>query len=292
MGGSSERIKDSSGDNKKHVFVIFFRARKRPVFSTLENYKSIKGYQMKKIILSTLPLLMIVISSLPNNSVQQANKLLIPTGDSGFVTKKDGLYFLLWHGLTETKDSFWNQIKKTDTIGKYYKVKESGNYFVCLMDFSRQYTFETHILLELTPSGKLIKSERFFHSNYACCWENYYEGFNKIGNYFSLKICGCGTDLCLGRLYVFKEILPQDQQQPIPSYSWVNYEGSSTVVNSTLEFKDDQLLMHYEEDSGRVDDSANFNIDSVKCVDVKFYFKNNKWITPDSAKFDGLDVWQ
>ncbi len=246
---------------------------------------------MKILILPFIALLLLAFSSRPDNITVAEGKTLIPSGDSGFVTKKEGLHFLLSHGLTDMKDSFWYLIKETDTIGKYYKVKESGNYFMCLVDYSRKYTFETHILLKFTPTGKLIKSERFFHNNYACCWDNYYEGFNKIDNYFSLKICGTGSGYCGSRLYIFKDLLPEDRQEAIPQNFLATNGEESQSLNSTMEFQGDQLLVHYELEIGKVDDSANFNIDSTNSFDVKFYFKNNKWITPDSAKFDGMMIW-
>lgn len=45
--------------------------------------------------------------------------------DSGYVTKEYGLPFLLANSLTDTLDSFWNQAKDNDTIGKYYNVKKN-----------------------------------------------------------------------------------------------------------------------------------------------------------------------
>ncbi|MCW3085172.1 MAG: hypothetical protein JWP12_2538 [Bacteroidetes bacterium] len=244
-----------------------------------------------KIIIFAIALLLITASSLPNNLAFAENNGLVLSGDSGFVIKKDGLRFLLSHALTDTKDSFWDQIKNTDTIGKYYKVKKSSNYFMCLIDYSSKYTFETHLLMELTPTGKLIKSQRFFHGHSACCWNNYYEGFNKTGNYFSLKTCGTGSGYCGSYLYIFKNILPQDQQKAIPESYWSTFGENAQSLNSILEFKGNQLVVHYELEIGKLDDSTNFNVDSTKRFDAKFYFKNNKWITPDSAKFDGLDVW-
>ncbi len=220
------------------------------------------------------------------------NSKLILSHDSGFVIKKNGLSFLLANALTDTTDSFWNQLKDSDTIGKYYKVRETNNYFYCTIDLTRKYTFETHLLIEINTIGDILKSERFFHGNYLCCWDNYYEGFKKYGDYFGIETCGTGSGYCASYLYLFKNILPQEKQNSIPQSYWssLGAGGLSQRFSSEMKFKKDKLVLYYKIEYGELDDSSNFNIKKTKTFDIEYLLKNNKWTTNDSSKFEGLDL--
>jgi len=231
------------------------------------------------------------------SSIEKEYFKLKLVNDSGFIQKKDGLLFLLSHGLTDTTDSHLDLMNDKDTIGKYYKVKQTGNFFYCLIGFSEG--FETHILFETKPDGTLLKSERFYHGNYSCCWDNYYEGFNKNGNYFSIKTCGTGSGYCGSHIYLFKNIIAQDQQNSIPEYYWASSVGGHDAetdgpichsLSSTIEFKLDYILMHYKLEKGVLGDSLDFRIRSTEKFDVKFIMKNGMWEATDSTKLNMLDM--
>lgn len=212
--------------------------------------------------------------------------------DSGFILKNTGYQYLLLNSLTDTSKN-WLLIKDSDTIGKYYRVGNSDTYFMCLIDYSEAFTFETHILIELNSDGKLIKSERFFHGNYPICWGNYYDGFNKYGDYFGIDICGTGSGYSADYLYLFKEISPQENQNSIPINYWSSFSIGSNLsesLSSTMEFIDDYLIMHYLLENGELDDNYEFTVKKSRTFDVKYIFKDKKWITNDSIKFDGLDI--
>lgn len=212
--------------------------------------------------------------------------------DSGFIIKNKGFHYLLSKSLTDTSQN-WLLIKDSDTIGKYYRVGNSDNYFMCLIDYSEKYTFETHILIELNSDGKLIKSERFFHGNYPICWENYYDGFNKYGDFFGIDICGTGSGYSADYLYLFKDILPQNDQNSIPINYWSSFSiggGLSESLNSTMEFKDNYLIIHYLLENGELDDNSEFIVIKSRAFDVKYIFNDQKWVTNDSIKFKGLQI--
>ncbi|RYD80371.1 MAG: hypothetical protein EOP53_08130 [Sphingobacteriales bacterium] len=166
-------------------------------------------------ILNLIAILSLMCSCQENNNSfrmdTRENQKLI-SGDSGFIKKADGLNLLISYKLTDTTNSFWRQIKDNDTIGKFYKIKETGNYYLCLLDVSSKNNWATHLILELNKNNEIIKTERFTHSNYHCCWKNDYEGFNKYGEYFGLKIFGTGSGYCATYLFLFKELLPQKSQ--------------------------------------------------------------------------------
>lgn len=213
---------------------------------------------------------------------------LIQAQDSGYFTKRKAIGFLLAAKLTDTLNSYWSQANDNDTIGKYYR-NASGNYFLCTVDLSKKYAFETHLLIETKPNGEVLRKERFFHGNYSCCWENYYEGFNQYGAYFGIKTCGTGSGYCASYLYLFKQIIAQKKQNSIPE-SYSSYFGIAEQLTSRMELKNEDLLMHYELEKGEINDSSEFEVNETKTFDVRFVFKNNKWTTTEKNKFDGLDL--
>jgi len=214
---------------------------------------------------------------------------MIQAKDSGYITKSSGIGFLQAAKLTDTLNSYWSQANDHDTIGKYYRNGRSNNYFLCVIDLSKKYTFETHLLIEARPNGKILKKERFNHGNYSCCWTNYYDGFNKYGEYFGLKTCGTGSGYCASYRYLFKEITAKERQNAIPESCWSSF-GITQNLTSKMELKNDTLVMHYKLEKGELNDSSDFNVNETKIFDVKFVFKNKKWITGEKKKFDGLDL--
>ncbi|MGK4568140.1 hypothetical protein [Flavobacterium sp. 3HN19-14] len=85
----------------------------------------------------------------------------IQAKDSGYIIKQKGIEFLLATNLIDTLNSNWNQAKEGDTIGKFYKNKLTNSYFLCTIDLSKKYSFETHLLVEIKPNGKILKKKDF-----------------------------------------------------------------------------------------------------------------------------------
>lgn len=226
----------------------------------------------------------------PDNNQSISDKLIL-SSDSGFVTKKMGLSFLLSNNLTDTSEFFWNQIVESDTIAKYYQIIDNGNYIYCTIELSKEYSFRTNLLIELTKEGEIVRIERFFHGNNPCCWKNYYEGFHKYGEYFGIKICGTGSGYCASYLFLFKDIISQDSQKAIPLRFWSYCGGQAQCFNSAMEIEKDILRMHYKLEDGILDDSSNFKVTNTKTFEVKYFFRDKVWNTNDSLKFEGLDLW-
>lgn len=250
---------------------------------------------MKNSQLLTLLLVFFFVScNLKNNNFaaldqkQEKFMQIIQEKDSGYINKHKGIEFLLAAKLTDTLNSYWSQAKDNDTIGKYYRNPLSNTYFFCAIDLSNKYSFETHLLIELKSNGKILKAERFLHGNYPCCWNNYYEGFNKYGKYFGLKTCGTGSGYCASYLYLFNEILSQESQNSIPE-SYLSSFKITQNLTSKMELKKDTLIMHYKLEEGELNDNSDFKISETRIFDVLFVFKNKKWITKENNKFDGLD---
>lgn len=212
--------------------------------------------------------------------------------DSGYITKNDGIRLLLFYKLTDTTKSSWNLINEFDTIAKYYKIQETGHYYICSIDYSNKYDFSTHIIIELNNNGELVKSERIFHGNYPCCWKNYYDGFHKYAHFYGIEICGTGSGFCSKDLFLFKNLIPQNYQNLIPIEFWSNSgEGETQCMTSSMEIENNEIFMHYKLDDGELDDSLNFRINRTREFNLKFKLNQETWELEDSIKFEDLDIW-
>ena len=224
---------------------------------------------------------------------------LILANDSGIVTKKEGLPFLLSNSLTDTipNSSSWHLFKETDTIGKYYRIESSNNYMVCLIDFGSEYDFATHLIIEINGKGELVKSARFRHWNYPCCWNDFTSGFHKYGDFFGIEICGTGSGFCSSNLHLFKEVTPQDSIFRIRLGLWFNYdENNATRLSvSNMEINKDEFILHYVLDYGILEhdeksDSYNFKMKERENFQIKYFYENGKWNTKDTANYAKLDL--
>jgi hypothetical protein len=94
-------------------------------------------------------------------------------------------------------------------------------------------------------------------------------------------------------LYLFKTLVQQDEQSPIPLGYWeaIGVERRPQRVSSTLELTRNELIMHYLTEVGDLDGQGNFMVKKIKKMDATFTFRNNQWVCRDStelAKFDLL----
>lgn len=220
---------------------------------------------------------------------KQSNFYLFTNPDSGFINKKSGYYFLLSNTIADSSET-WKSINDSDTIGKYYKINDTENYLMCLTDFSEKHPFTTHLLIESDKNGNMIHSERYFHSQYPCCWKNNYDGFNQYEEYFGIKTCGTGSGYCFEYIYLFKKLLPQEIIKPIPKSYWSANPEYSQHLTSSMKIDGNKIIMSYKSEEGNLDENSNFIVKKIEKFKVDFIYENNTWHTPDSSKFEGLDI--
>ena len=217
----------------------------------------------------------------------KSNKNLIFKSDSGYINKKDGLKFLLENKLTDTVDSGWKFYGDSDSIGKYYKLKNSDSYLFCTLDLSRKYTFETHLLIKVGSNGEIIDTSRFFHWNYPSCVENQAEVFNRYNNYYGITVCGTGSGYSSSSVYLFKDFVYQEKQNPILLFEYSGMGAQTETTGSDLTIKNDTVKVNYTHQSiletyKREEKTTKFQI--------IYYQKNGKWVTNDSAKFSNFET--
>lgn len=201
---------------------------------------------------------------------RHASKLF--TQDSGFISKKGVLNFLVSKRMGDTADRHWELYADTDTFGKYYRLPD-GNFIACLEDIGGD-SFESHLLLEINPYDSVLKKERYIHANYPCCWRNQYEGFMKSGDYFLFKFCQTGSGFCASGIYFFQRITPQDSLDHVVLGYWNSMgdgEGHAWLLSGMWHISDDSLTMQHrlytfswEDTLHRPDDSVLFNVVYVK----------------------------
>lgn len=203
-------------------------------------------------------------------------KLDISTwGDSGLLVKNELLPWLIQQKLTDSIGTAWYLFKPTDTLGKYYKTKDS-TWYLCFIDLTESYEFETHVIAEINSKGNVFRQERFHHGNYPP-W--LYIGFKKIKDYYYFSSHGTGSAYSSTYFYLFEKLKPQDSMLAIPQYCWSGfseYEDLSINIHSSLSLQKNYLTIHYEFEYS---DFETEKIDKRKTKKYTLYFsrKNDKW---------------
>ncbi len=215
--------------------------------------------------------------------------------DSGYVSIKNGEKFLLELNKNDSIDFGYKKLDVNDTIGKYYKKENSQNYYLFLNDILNVKFGPSQFILEVDAEGNVIRSERFTNGFYLCCWNNKYEGFGKLKDYYFIKNCGTGSGFCSSNIYLFKEISPQEQLNTITQKVFssmcdgdIKHQLLSCSVTSKIEIKPKSLVFHYKYDKGRITKSNKFKIKKSENFDIEYFLKDKLWIALDSTKLEKI----
>ena len=214
--------------------------------------------------------------------------------DSGYILKREGIKLLLNINETKLKFNSWKNAEDTDTLGKYYFSSKSGNYILCVSDYSQQFDFETHILIELKRikknNFKVIAKERYFHGNYSCCWNNNFDGFQMNKNWFSFKECGTGSGFCSSHIHYFRKVLPQKKSTKLlDEISFCESELSESeycysISSSEVSFPN-YITFNYTYEKFEISkDSETEKSIRKELFTVIYELKNGKWVANDSTK--------
>ncbi len=238
---------------------------------------------MKKILILFDLVLFFASCSSPNEK-KKLNFQTFIQGDSGYIQKEEGLKFLLKNKLSDTisrndLESYWNNIKSNDTIGKFYKFNPNGDYLICFNDYSSKYTFPTLLLVKLKRNGDIDNYETYNHWNYSGCLSEDYEALQKINHFYSLTICSTGSGYGGTHKYFFKDILPQNKTNTIKINLFQGMRGFTVTLNSKLHFSNDSIIVDYNYkqivEINRIDST----MDNFR---VKYFLKDKLWLTADT----------
>ncbi len=215
--------------------------------------------------------------------------------DSGFVSIKNGEKFLLELNNNDSIDFGYKKLDLNDTIGKYYKKENSKNYYLFLNDILNVKFGPSQFILEVDAEGNVIRSERFTNGFYLCCWNNKYDGFGKLKDYYFIRSCGTGSGFCSSNIYLFKEILPQEKLNSITQEVFsstcvgnVKHQPLSCSVTSKIEVKPKSLVFHYKYEKGIITKSNKFKIKETENFDIEYALKDKLWIALDSTKLEKI----
>ena len=225
--------------------------------------------------------------------------------ESGFLTKEEGMAFLLFNSLIDTFSSFsklkyWDKINSTDTIGRYYRIENSDNYMMCL-PHSLDFFGPMYLIIEVTSHGKLVKSEKFDFGN-AHKWNTYYKDFFQKEKFWGIVAQGgynCGGYL-YGNLYLFKELLPQDSITYIRFFereiSHKNIFRKKKIIKRyypAMKIEGNELIINYKLNRGKVKtDKAGHIIFEYsrtnKKISIKYFYEDERWNTNNTAQLDKI----
>lgn len=245
---------------------------------------------MKQLIFYSLALFILAFfcSNMSFEKIHNKNSIRIElelTNDVGYITKRAGIDILDQVKISRKTDKWFEFIKDVDTIGKYIKSKETGNYIICLLDLQHKFEVETHVLIELKRikknTYKLVAKERYFHGNYSCCWTTNFSGFNQMGNYFTFDVCGTGSGFCGAKTYYFKNVIPQDSLIGIADHYSSQFDTFLTTLVSTKQIKYNILTYHYRFENFEITNDEKIVPTGIDTFSIDYKLNDNTWFCND-----------
>lgn len=215
--------------------------------------------------------------------------------DSGYILKPQALKLLMqgdYEGIYNDTIDFrsYAELKDTDTIGKYYRM-HNGNLFACINDIIHSKSGAGQLLAEMSADGNMLRSEYYSNGMYLCCWDRWYDGFNKIGPYYVLDQCGTGSGHCSTNSLFMKGI-GEDGGSSITRYVFTSMctGGRSGMLacnmTSKSEFKGDTIVMHYTIEHLKPKRNNGFRVKSTRKFDIKYVQREERWVALDSTEIN------
>jgi hypothetical protein len=229
--------------------------------------------------------------SMHSNS-KPLNEATVSVKDSGYILKAEGLALLLkgnFDGIySDTINlEYYNELKDTDTIGKYYEI-ENGNLFACIQDLIHSGYGSGQLLCQLAPDHTLLKSEYYSNGMYLCCWDNRYDSFQKHGKYFTLDVCGTGSGYCSTQSYFMRGLEPEHGTTIVRGLwsTWCSGNNLACNLTSDMEYKVDTIIMHYTLKHLKLKRNDTYKVTSSEKFNIKYIQQNSAWIALDSTKIN------
>ena len=200
-------------------------------------------------------------------------------------------YLKFLDDLIEKKDT------ENDTIAKYYKRTDNGNYVIAVEYCFLGYYCNSNILIEISSQGKLLKKEIYYH-----CYSGRLLGnFNKFGDFFGLKLSSCSMGgYYIVSLCIFKEIAPVDSLNQIPFWCYTAETDDDTIENKHVSWGCDGTIKKIENDSLIISYFpkayiSEYGEDSEEIIekepfDILYIYKNNQWHVADKGEYEKL-MW-
>jgi len=214
------------------------------------------------------------------------NKLIL-TNDSGFVTKKEGVAFLLANSIIDTNNFLY--VTDNDTIGKYYRIDSSNRYIMCLLGCPEHFYPFANRIIEITSNGELVKNEIFA---FPCSNIPYNKIFSRYGDFFGIRTCYIYVGAFRSDLFLFKEITPQDSITPI-LFSYWHHQGRIFYKKSisNIEVKGNELIIHYltkiditKKQPFDKNGNLRYKTPRTKKFTREYFLEDKQWVSKDIEK--------
>ena len=205
--------------------------------------------------------------------------------DSGFLRKKEALE-ILKIASPDLYDSipFQEELKGISEkayMGKYYKEKEQNKYILYI-----EYLSRSNYIFEIYPDLSIIKYRDFASGNYNCCSSNF-DGFKKVGIFYSIRHCGTGSGYCSGYIFLFKDLENAPEDSIIEQYFMfdpvkdIHIFLSSSVDNIT----NNSIRFSYEYIEKDADSKK---VILTKRIEVEYNLVGNKWVAKDNIDVEKM----
>ncbi|NSL88290.1 hypothetical protein ECE50_015730 [Chitinophaga sp. Mgbs1] len=217
---------------------------------------------------------------------QESQRIAFPgTGDSGLVAWKAGMPFLVSAHLIDTGCNWGEAKHDTVPLMKYYRMAGSDNYLACLYDLGEG-TFGRWLLFEVTPAGKVLQRQYFYHGNYGGCGDGF--GFGRVDHLFYLRICGTGSAFSAAYLYLFQQLAGAEEQESITESIWQSIPGRGEqyeyLSGSVVSARPDTVVIAYSWETGKnYRDTVLRKVMEQKVFRMVYVKENSHWKATDSA---------
>lgn len=187
--------------------------------------------------------------------------------------------------------------ESADTIGKYYKNESNGHYMAFMQTFGKEGESQLRIF-DIDTQNKTLKGDSLYISgNWTCCWDAlpYSFGFRKIGDYYTVAICGSGTAYCCGSIYSFEDI------EHIPENTILTYSSFAGMLglpyhllSSEIKAHNEGLRVFYEYEEGENIEINDSIVEQKATTQMRFtidyILKDKQWCALDSTMINSLDL--
>lgn len=201
--------------------------------------------------------------------------------DSGYLRKKEALEILkiasprLYDSIP-FQEGLKNILERS-YMGKYYKEKGQNKYILYI-----EYLSSSNYIFEIYPDLNIIKYRDFASGNYNCCWGSDFDGFRKIGEFYSIRYCGTGSGYCAGHVYIFKD-LDHVPENSITEQSYIFdilNKKYLYLISSIGSITDVSIQYSYTYEETDVEDEK---VLLTKHIDVEYVLVGNKWVAKDNV---------
>jgi hypothetical protein len=211
-------------------------------------------------------------------------------GDSGTIDSLNTKKLMEEFDLPFTKDTVY--YKFSFPMTKYFFDKEQNMFIGCIDD----YDYWNTAFFELTMKDGVINKKKYFEYGDTYCCTSKFRELTKHSSFYTFEGCTNGNSFCGAYLHFFRNIDTYNEKNAILIRAEDNavFNTNATLkLSSTIEYKNDTIIIHYIVDSG-----IPLTVNSTKLkhktkkFDLLIIFSSDNLIIPDSTEFkEYIDVW-